>query len=156
MSPFHLRGCNNKVRLKGWNNILHLRGCKRKIITKITKNSQQTRNNPWQTRYNLWSNSCLPTHPHQSLQRLHTQTIFRENQALHRYNVNGGKDTMSFLLKRDNSTRWYEGLSNEWGRIWQGNDHGIKCTDTLVYIQSQEVQKDRKVTDGSFYVTTYP
>ena len=32
----------------------------------------------------------------------------------------------------------------------QGNSHGVKCTDTLIYIQTQEVPKDRKVTYECF------
>ena len=42
---------------------------------------------------------------------------------------------MGSLLKGDDSTRWYGDLSNEWGRLSQGNDNGITGTDTLVYIQ---------------------
>ena len=61
---------------------------------------------------------------------------------------------MGSLLKVDNSIRWYGGLSNEWGRLSQGNDHGIKGTDTLVYIQNKEIPKDRKVTYGFFYAIT--
>ena len=37
-------------------------------------------------------------------------------------------------------------MSNECGRISQGNDHGIQGTDTLAYIKSQDAPKDRKVT----------
>ena len=44
---------------------------------------------------------------------------------------------MDLLLKGDNSTRQYKGLSNEWVRLSQGNDHEIKGTDTLVYIQNK-------------------
>ena len=40
-------------------------------------------------------------------------------------------------------------MSNEWGRLSQGNDHGIKGTDTLVYIQNKEIPKDRKLIYGS-------
>ena len=56
---------------------------------------------------------------------------------------------MSSLLKSDNSKRQYGGLNNERSRLSQVNDHGIEGTDTLTYIQSQEVQKDRKVTHGN-------
>ena len=56
---------------------------------------------------------------------------------------------MGSLLKGGNSKRWYGGLSNEWDRLSQGNDHGIKGTVTLVYIQNKDVSKDRKITYGS-------
>ena len=57
---------------------------------------------------------------------------------------------MGSLLKGESSKRLYGGLSNEWGRLSQGNDHGIKGTDTLVYIQNKDIQKDRKTIYGSF------
>ena len=44
---------------------------------------------------------------------------------------------MGSLLKGENSARWYGCLSNEWGRLSEGNDHGIKVTETLVYIQNK-------------------
>ena len=57
---------------------------------------------------------------------------------------------MSFLLNGDNSTIWYEGLNNEWGRLSQGNDHGIRGTNTTIYIKPQYVPKDRVLNYGSF------
>ena len=57
---------------------------------------------------------------------------------------------MGSLLKGENSTRWYGGLSNEWDRLSQGNDHGIKGTETLVYIQNEDITIDRKLTYRSF------
>ena len=119
-------------------------------LHRINKNNKETRNNPRQTRYNLRSNSNLPTHPQHALQHLHTQPIFQNNKALHIYNVNGGKETIGSLLRGENSNRWYGCLINEWGRFSQGNDHGIKGTDTLVYIQNKDIPKDRKITYGSF------
>ena len=57
---------------------------------------------------------------------------------------------MGSLLKGENSKKWYGGLSNEWGRLLQVNDHVIKGTDTLVYIQNKDILKDRKKTYRSF------
>ena len=45
---------------------------------------------------------------------------------MHIYNVNVGKETMGSLLKGEHNKRWYGGLINEWGRLSQGNDRGIK------------------------------
>ena len=41
-------------------------------------------------------------------------------------------------------------LSNKWGRTPQGNEYGIRGTNTLNFIPLYNVSKDRKVTYGSF------
>ena len=118
-------------------------------LRKINKNKKQERKNPRQARYNLRSNSNLPIHSQHALLNLHNQPIFQNNKALHIYNVNGGKETIGSLLRGENSNRWYGCLINEWGRFSQGNDHGIKGTDTLVYIQNKDIPKDRQITYGN-------
>ena len=47
-------------------------------------------------------------------------------------------------------------MRNEWGRLSQGNDHVIKVTDTLVYIQNKDIPIDRKITYGSFVCDDRP
>ena len=74
-------------------------------LQKNYKNNKQTKDNPHQTRYDLRSNSNLPTHPQHALQHLHTQPIFQNNKALHIYNVNGGKQTVGSLMKGETSKK---------------------------------------------------
>ena len=46
--------------------------------------------------------------------------------------------------------RWSPALSNEWGRLAQGNYNGVESTDTIDFIPFQQVPTDKKVTYASF------
>ena len=41
-------------------------------------------------------------------------------------------------------------MSNEWGRLAQGNYNGVESTDTIDFIPFQQVPTDKKVTYASF------
>ena len=45
---------------------------------------------------------------------------------------------------------WENILSNEWGRLAQGNKHGVKATDTIEFIHKHEVPEGRDI-----YYATY-
>ena len=45
---------------------------------------------------------------------------------------------------------WKIALSNEWGRLAKGNDHGVQATDTIDFISSTNVPSNRDVTYSSF------
>ena len=47
-------------------------------------------------------------------------------------------------------------MSNELGRVAQGNDAGVKFTDCVEYISYNDVPKDRKVTYASFVADFRP
>ena len=47
-------------------------------------------------------------------------------------------------------------LSNEWGRLAQGNKHGVRSTDTIDFIQKHAVPHDRTVTYASFVLDYKP
>ena len=48
------------------------------------------------------------------------------------YDVNGRRQSIDKLLKgSDAPTKWSPALSNEWGRLAQGNDNGVECTNTI-------------------------
>ena len=47
-------------------------------------------------------------------------------------------------------------MSNEWGRLAKGNKHGVSWTDTIEFIQKDEVPEDRKVTYASFILDYRP
>ena len=54
------------------------------------------------------------------------------------------------LNNLDVTSTWDKALSNEWGRLAQGNIYGIKHTDTIEFIHQSEVPKDKKETYDSF------
>ena len=69
----------------------------------------------------------------------------------HIYDVNGKKQSLDKLLNgKDSETKWFPALSNEWGRLAQGNDSGVESTNTIEFISYSEVPADRKVTYVSF------
>ena len=86
-------------------------------------------------------------------QHLVAQHVFSTptNNAFHMYNpTSGKKETIDSLLNSTAAQRWTCSLSNEWGRLAQGNKHGVKATDTIDFIHRYDVPTGRKVTYGSF------
>ena len=73
----------------------------------------------------------------------------------HIYNSHGKKETLNSLLQQ-NSEIWGMALSNEWGRLAQGNDYGIIGTDTIEFILKSEVPHGRDVTYASFVCDKRP
>ena len=97
-------------------------------------------------RYNLWSRVKGTNYKHQAAQYLVAQEIFR-HCAMHINDDHGHKLSMEDLLNGpDGTSIWDKALSNEWGRLAQGNIYGIKHTDTIEFIHQSEVPKDKKVT----------
>ena len=70
------------------------------------------------------------------------------------FRPNGKKETIDSLLTGKSSDIWHSSLSNDWGRLAQGNDRGIKGTDTIEFIHQREVPVGRDVTYAS-YVCNY-
>ena len=66
-----------------------------------------------------------------------------DQRIAHIYNAHGDKQSLDNLLKK-NPTGWSATLSNEWGRLSNGNDAGVESTDTLEYIFHHEVQTDKR------------
>ena len=52
----------------------------------------------------------------------------------HIYLDNGQKESMESLLSGNQRKIWQRTLSNYWELLAQGNDSGIKGTDTIVFI----------------------
>ena len=50
---------------------------------------------------------------------------------MHVYNTNGRNETVKPLLFGADSKIWIRGLSKELGRLAQGNNYGVKSTDTI-------------------------
>ena len=67
------------------------------------------------------------------------------------YNEETGKmETIRSLLKVKDAKIWTRSTSNEWGRLARGNDAGVKYTDTIDFINKEEVPQGRAVTYGNF------
>lgn len=65
----------------------------------------------------------------------------------HIYNEKTGKrETPESLLNGPNKIIWNKATSNEFGRLTQGNKHGVIATDTMEFIAVNTVPKDRDVT----------
>ena len=64
-----------------------------------------------------------------------------QHSGYHIYKENGKKETIDTLLSGKNKHIWEKSLSNEWGRLDQGNIHGVRNTDTTDFIHKSEVPK---------------
>ena len=84
------------------------------------------------------------------------QEVFRHH-ALHMFDDKGNKMSMEKLLKGpDGQKIWSRALSNEWGRLAQGNKYGVKATNTINFIKHSEVPNKQKVTYASFVCDHQP
>ena len=55
------------------------------------------------------------------------------------FKSNGKKETIDTLLAGIDNDVWTRSLSNEWGRLAQGNKYGVSSTDTIYFINEYEV-----------------
>ena len=58
------------------------------------------------------------------------------------------------MLNGSNKLIWEKSLSNDWGRLAQGNIHRVRPTDTIDFVHKHKVPTDSKVTYAS-YVCDY-
>ena len=70
--------------------------------------------------------------------------------ANHIYTDKGHKMSLETLLTCANANRWDTALSNELGRLTQGNNTGITSQDAMDFIHYHEVPSTAKVTYASF------
>ena len=68
----------------------------------------------------------------------------------HVYDQFGNKETIESLLNGPDAETWRQSVSNEFGRLAQGNDKGVDYTDTIDFITKQEVPTHKKVTYAHF------
>ncbi len=68
----------------------------------------------------------------------------------HIYDANGRQQTIDHLRASPQKAVWERALSNEWGRLAQGNQFGVIAMDTIDFIPASEVPRDRKTTYASF------
>ena len=109
----------------------------------LPKNARFMNSNPHQ--YNL--RSKVHTIPDDQV----AQSIFNYNNTInHIYTSEGKKETVDLLINGKNKHIWLQSLSNEWGRLAQGNNEGVKGTDTIDFIYQNQVPTDRDVTYATF------
>ena len=90
-------------------------------------------------------------------QQLLAQHISDNMHIHHIYNAKGEKQSLDKLLNGPHgTTRWSPALSNEWGRLSQGNDAGVKSNDCIDFIYRSEIPKDKKITYASFVCDRRP
>ena len=68
----------------------------------------------------------------------------------HVYNIHGNKETLDSVLHGPDSSIWTKIISSKFGRLTQGNIHGVTPTDTMDFIHKKEVSKGRDVTYANF------
>ena len=66
------------------------------------------------------------------------------------FDASGKKLTLSELLQGPTNDIWSRSLSNELGRLTQGNDFGVSFSNFMRFIPHSSVPKDRKVTYANF------
>ena len=64
--------------------------------------------------------------------------------------------SMDSLLLGEDSKTWDKSLSNEWGRLANGNDRGVVGTKTIRFIPKNEVPSGRDVTYATFVCDVRP
>ena len=82
----------------------------------------------------------------QHAQALHTF----QHRVNHIYDESGKKETIDTLLSGTDGNTWTTSLCNEFGRLAQGFNNTIVGTDTIDFIDRNEVPHDKKVTYGNF------
>ena len=109
-------------------------------------------------RYNLRSTTMPRSYKTRAAEYLMAQTVFEDyqHQMNHVYDTNGKKETIDTVCKGPNKNTWLQSLSNEWGRLAQGNDAGVHFNDVIEFISQQEVPSDRDVTYATYVLDYRP
>ena len=82
--------------------------------------------------------------------------LFLTPRANHIFRPDGKKETIDTILHGSDRKIWTQSLSNEWGRLAQGNDNGVHCTNTIDFITRQEVPHGREITYATFVLDYRP
>ena len=107
-------------------------------------------------KYSLRSQTNTGTNfRHLAAQQLVAEHMFQPH-ANHIYRPDGKKETIDTLLRGSDRVIWTQSLSNEWGRLAQGNDAGVVSTNTIDFVHQHEVPKDRDVTYATFVLDYRP
>jgi hypothetical protein len=111
---------------------------------------------PKNSRFNNTRNHRYPLRSRTKLNLLSESSHNPFLQMLHIFDEAGRKLSIDNLLKSEDGPIWDRGLSNEWGRLANGNKRGIKGTNTIQFIHKHDVPHDRNVTYATFVCTHKP
>ena len=89
------------------------------------------------------------------MQHLTAQHIFQP-RVNHIFAADGKRQTIDGILNSIDKAIWTKILSNEWGRLAQGNIHGVTSTDTLEFIFKDDVPTGRRVTYATYVLDYRP
>ena len=86
-----------------------------------------------------------------------TTTEILKHQAIypkvnHIYNDQGKWQTLDTLRRSKHNEVEERALSNRWGHLAQGNEHGIQATDTIKFIKNTTVPPNRDITYYASFV----
>lgn len=76
--------------------------------------------------------------------------------ANHISRPDGKRETIDTFLKGSDRTVWLRSLSNEWGRLAQGNDFGVSSTDTIDFIPKTQIPTNQDITYATFVLDYRP
>ena len=68
----------------------------------------------------------------------------------HIFDKFGNRQSLEKLLKSNDKATWNKSLSNEIGRLTNGNIHGVKARQCMKFIYFHQVPRDSKVTYANF------
>ena len=91
-----------------------------------------------------------PSYKSRAAEALLANHLFTQSLNHMYHPVDGHKMSLDELLTGDMKDTWVTSLSNEIGRLTQGNTHGVRWTNTMEFIFRHEVPDDRKVTYANF------
>ena len=74
----------------------------------------------------------------------------------HIFRPDGKRETIDTILCGSDRDIWLQSLSNEWGRLAQGNDLGVRSTDTVEFIPRHQVPLGRNITYATFVLDYRP
>ena len=102
------------------------------IYNNVTDNREKGVQSLPNARYNLRYRT--PTFKQQATQSILAQHIFQQPKVYHIYDEHEQKQYMGDLIKGSKGKMWYQALSNEWGRLAQGNESRALPTKAIEFI----------------------
>ena len=120
-----------------------------------------------QQRYGLRSNKAYrpfsQNFRHRAAKHLLAQHLVQQkspkqqvDKCMHIFDAAGKKQSAESLMAGDDAAIWQRSMSNELGRLAQGNIHGVKATDTIDFIPHRDVPHGQAVTYASFDINYRP
>ena len=123
----------------------------------LTRSRLQRRQDPFslRPRYQLAA-QFLQHQQHETKCIQWLQHHFLHPRIHHIFRPDGTKETIDTILRGSDRDIWTKSLSNEWGRLAQGNHAGVNYTDTIDFIRRNDIPSGRKITYATFVLDYRP